>query len=100
MKAVGIKQLKAHLSSYIRLAKAGETVLVTEREEVVAELRPPRRRAPPSTTVDEVLDSLAEEGEVERATISKENKWRWKIEGLGLPAGSAQRILDELRQDR
>jgi prevent-host-death family protein len=31
MKAVGIKQLKAHLSEYVRLAKAGETVLVTER---------------------------------------------------------------------
>ncbi len=46
MKVVGIKQLKARLSEYLRLAKAGETVLVTERDEVVAELRPARRRAP------------------------------------------------------
>ena len=38
MKVVGIKQLKVRLSEYVRLAKAGETVLVTERDEVVAEL--------------------------------------------------------------
>jgi prevent-host-death family protein len=44
MKAVGIKQLKAKLSEFVRLAKAGETVLVTERGEVVAELRPVRRQ--------------------------------------------------------
>jgi antitoxin (DNA-binding transcriptional repressor) of toxin-antitoxin stability system len=46
MKVVGIKQLKARLSEYIRLAKAGETVLVTERDEVVAELGPSSRRIP------------------------------------------------------
>ena len=38
MKAVGVKVLKAKLSEYLRLVKAGETVLVTERDEVVAEL--------------------------------------------------------------
>jgi len=42
MKAVGVKQLKARLSEYLRLTKAGETILVTERDEVVAELRPAR----------------------------------------------------------
>ena len=41
MKAVGIKVLKNRLSHYVRLAQAGETVLVTDRDEVVAELRPP-----------------------------------------------------------
>ena len=46
MKVVGIKQLKARLSEYVGLAKAGETVLVTEREEVVAELRPSRHQSP------------------------------------------------------
>ena len=39
MKAVGIKELKARLSEFVRLVKSGETVLVTERDEVVAELR-------------------------------------------------------------
>lgn len=41
MHAVGIRELKAKLSQYIRLVEAGESVLVTDRGTVVAELRPP-----------------------------------------------------------
>jgi antitoxin (DNA-binding transcriptional repressor) of toxin-antitoxin stability system len=42
MKSVGLKVLKNKLSEYVRLAASGETVLVTDRETVVAELVPPR----------------------------------------------------------
>lgn len=42
MRAVGIKLLKNKLSEYVRLAAGGETILVTDRERVVAELTPPR----------------------------------------------------------
>jgi prevent-host-death family protein len=42
MRTVGIKTLKNKLSEYVRLASAGETVLVTQRDRVVAELVPPR----------------------------------------------------------
>jgi antitoxin (DNA-binding transcriptional repressor) of toxin-antitoxin stability system len=38
---VGIKTLKNKLSEYVRLASSGETILVTDRERVVAELGPP-----------------------------------------------------------
>lgn len=41
MRAVGLRALKNHLSEYIRLAASGETVLVTDRERVVAEIVPP-----------------------------------------------------------
>lgn len=41
MRAVGIKALKNKLSEYVRLAADGETVLVTDRDRVVAELGPP-----------------------------------------------------------
>jgi len=41
MRTVGLKVLKNKLSEYVRLAAGGETVLVTDRERVVAELRPP-----------------------------------------------------------
>ncbi len=40
MKIVGIRELKDHLSEYMRLTRKGESVLVTERGEAVAELRP------------------------------------------------------------
>ncbi len=42
MRAVGVKVLKNKLSEYVRLAEGGETVLVTDRDRVVAELGPPR----------------------------------------------------------
>jgi prevent-host-death family protein len=40
MRSVGIKVLKNKLSEYVRAAEAGETVLVTDRNRVVAELVP------------------------------------------------------------
>jgi antitoxin (DNA-binding transcriptional repressor) of toxin-antitoxin stability system len=99
VKAVGIKQFKAHLSEYVRLVKGGETVLVTEREEVVAELRPARRQPTPPTDIDDILDQLAGSGVIERATTSK-GSWVWSSKGLGLPVGTAAAILDALREDR
>jgi antitoxin (DNA-binding transcriptional repressor) of toxin-antitoxin stability system len=42
MRSVGIKVLKNKLSEYVRLAASGETVQVTDRGDVVAELVPPR----------------------------------------------------------
>jgi antitoxin (DNA-binding transcriptional repressor) of toxin-antitoxin stability system len=41
MRAVGIKILKNKLSEYVRLAAAGETVLISDRDQVVAQLGPP-----------------------------------------------------------
>lgn len=41
MRAVGIKELKNKLSEYVRIAASGETVLVTDRDRVVAELTAP-----------------------------------------------------------
>jgi antitoxin (DNA-binding transcriptional repressor) of toxin-antitoxin stability system len=43
VRAVGLKTLKNKLSEYVRLAAGGETVLVTDRDRVVAELVPPQQ---------------------------------------------------------
>jgi antitoxin (DNA-binding transcriptional repressor) of toxin-antitoxin stability system len=99
MKVVGIKQLKARLSEYVRLAKAGQTVLVVERDEIVAELRPARRRAPLGDRLDELLDGLSAAGEISRAGQPK-GDWTWHSRGLGLHAGSAQALLDATREER
>lgn len=99
MKAVGVKQLKAKLSEYLRYVRAGETIFVTDREEVVAELRPARRKTHRIDDVSELLDSLAERGEVTRASVPK-GRWTWKVRGLGLPAGTAADLLDQVRSDR
>jgi len=47
MRAVGLKVLKDKLSEYVRLAASGETVLVTDRDRVVAELVPPEKSRSP-----------------------------------------------------
>jgi antitoxin (DNA-binding transcriptional repressor) of toxin-antitoxin stability system len=68
MRSVGLKVLKNKLSEYVRLAAAGETVLVTDRDRVVAELVPPQpgRNAIASSAV---LAQLVREGLARPATI-------------------------------
>jgi antitoxin (DNA-binding transcriptional repressor) of toxin-antitoxin stability system len=41
MKAVGLKVLKNKLSEYVRMVEGGETILITDRDRVVAEMVPP-----------------------------------------------------------
>lgn len=61
MRSVGLKTLKNKLSEYVRLAAGGETVLVTDRDRVVAEIVPPRSgRATPLT--DALLADAVREG--------------------------------------
>jgi prevent-host-death family protein len=42
MRSVGLKVLKNKLSEYVRRAAGGETVLVTDRGRIVAQLVPPQ----------------------------------------------------------
>jgi antitoxin (DNA-binding transcriptional repressor) of toxin-antitoxin stability system len=61
MRAIGIRELKNKLSEYVRLVEAGESVLVTDRGRVVAELRPPgsTTQAPDNPDVPAGLIELA-----------------------------------------
>ncbi len=51
---VGIRELKAHLSHYVRLVREGGRVVVTDRGEEVAELR---AVTPMSPGLRELIDS-------------------------------------------
>ena len=62
MKAVGIRELKARLSQYLRDVQDGEVVLVTDRGSVVAELRRPGSPHASDSSVDRALMRLAEGG--------------------------------------
>ena len=57
---MGIKTLKNKLSTYVRAAAAGETVLVTDRGKVVAELVPPRTPVPATPDATEAERQMAE----------------------------------------
>lgn len=100
MRVVGIKQLKARLSEYLRDVRRGEVFLVTDRDEVVAELRPATSPSlPPRDELEQALDALAQAGEVQPPRASRTD-WSWRPSGAGLSAGTAARVLDELRADR
>jgi prevent-host-death family protein len=43
MNTVGLRELKNRLSTYVRQVRDGDSVAVTDRGEIVAELVPPRR---------------------------------------------------------
>ena len=61
VRAVGLKILKNKLSEYVRLAAGGETVLVTDRDRVVAELVPLAAR-PRRTPADAELAEAVRKG--------------------------------------
>ena len=61
MKSVGLKVLKNKLSEYVRYAAAGETVLVTDHDRVVAQITAPTETRSP-LLADAVLAEAVRKG--------------------------------------
>jgi antitoxin (DNA-binding transcriptional repressor) of toxin-antitoxin stability system len=87
VRSVGLKILKNKLSEYVRLAAAGETVLVTDRDRVVAEIVPPQKRG---LAEDEFLAKGVREGWLTPARI---------VDGTPPPAGKSVMGFEELMQE-
>jgi antitoxin (DNA-binding transcriptional repressor) of toxin-antitoxin stability system len=62
MRTVGVRELKNRLSQYLRMVRHGEDLLVTDRGEVVAELRRPGSHR--TDYGHPVLEDLARKGAV------------------------------------
>jgi hypothetical protein len=62
MKTVGIKELKNSLSAYLREVRSGTTVLVSDRNSIVAELHEPYGRAALGQAIHPLLLDWAEAG--------------------------------------
>jgi len=97
MQAVGIKTLKNKLSEYVRAAAAGETVLVTDRGHVVAELVPPRVREGASPA-EQKVGELIRQGLLAPAKVSP--KARLPRRKPVAELGEVLRDLDASRADR
>ena len=93
MRSVGLKVLKNKLSEYVRLAAAGETVLVTDRDKVVAELVPPREGRSP-LLADAVLAEAVRKGFITPPSIADTEP------PPRAPVAPLQEILDGLDEDR
>lgn len=97
MKAVGLRELKNRLSEYIRDVRRGESLLVTDRGEVVAEIGPPGQR-PGSSDHPPGLQSLARRG---LATLGQSNDGRpYRSFRRVLAPGRGAALLDAERGDR
>jgi prevent-host-death family protein len=93
MRSVGLKTLKNKLSEYVRLASQGETVLVTDRERVVAELVPPRESRSPLLS-DALLAEAVREGWITPALLPPGPP------PPNRPVARLREILGELKADR
>jgi len=69
MKSVGIKILKNNLSKYLNLVRnGGEIILVTDRDEVIAEISKPTSAVPGLSRWEMFLNAEEKRGALRRAT--------------------------------
>ena len=97
MKAIGIRELKARLSQYLRDVQAGEVILVTDRGRVVAELRRPGAGVESPTAIDRALQRLAE---TDRLRIGEPHApHAYGRSPIRAPAGTVHALLAEEREE-
>ena len=68
MKTAKISELKNHLARYVAYARDGGTVLVLDRDNLVAQIVPPPQPTPFSTEDEEHLARLEHQGLIRRGT--------------------------------
>lgn len=98
MRVAGVRELKNRLSRYLRLVAQGETVLVTDRGRVVAQLAPPPAHTPPALSESEALRRLAAAGKVRLARENVPSPGAGPV--AGVPAGiDVAKLLAEVRSE-
>jgi antitoxin (DNA-binding transcriptional repressor) of toxin-antitoxin stability system len=97
MKAVGVRELKAHLSRYLREVQAGEVILVTDRGHVVAELRVPGPATTAESEADRALRRLADTGALRIG--EPHDKHVYQKSPLRARSGTARTLLGEEREE-
>lgn len=97
MRAVGIRELKNKLSEYLRLVRAGENILVTDRGEVVAELHPPTSKVLDQVPYPGLLE-LARAGRVRLGAPNDPDLYPPRA--VRMPEGTAAALIDEDRDER
>lgn len=100
MKAVGVKALKNNLSRYLQMVRKGTLVYVTDRDEVIAEIRKPTRSAVGQVSPwESYLNQAEQSGLLQRAARKKSAMFQPSTYGNAVQL-DVQSILDETRQDR
>lgn len=96
MKTTGVREIKNHLSAYLRMAERGERVGVTHRGRIVAELGPPTH-----VTEDQALAGLRERARSGNVRLGAPNRPDIYPESpCRLPSRVVRELLDEVRGER
>ena len=99
MKTVGVRELKNKLSEYLRGVRLGESVLITDRGEVVAELLPPGQ-GQVDPAVPAGLQSLAKRGLLTLGALNGTDLYPALQREQGERRRSVAQLLDEERGSR
>ena len=98
MKAIGVRDLKAHLSRCLREVGAGEVLLVTDRGRVVAELRAPGEGGWRETDLDRRLRRLGERTPL--LVGEPHDPAAYRVSPVSAAPGTARSLLAEEREER
>lgn len=90
MHKVGLKTLKNKLSEHVRLAAAGETVVITDRGRPIAEIGPPHR--PPESVIERGI----REGWIRPAVRGPD----WPPKPTPIEGYTLKQLLADLDEDR
>ena len=93
MAEVGVRELKARLSEYLRRAQAGARLVVTDRGRPIATIGPPDVAQKPAHPA--WLLQLAAEGKVRLGTGGKPIGLNPRVKSRGLPASQA--VIEDRR---
>lgn len=94
-KTVGIKDLKNNLSAHLREVRTGITVLVSDRNNIVAEIQDPHSRVDAAVGPNSLPLPWVREGTV---SLPKAEKLPLQPSPVSLSSEVADRILEEDRK--
>lgn len=96
MKTSGVREIKNHLSAYLRMVEQGERVAVTHRGRVVAELGPPMHTSEDAAHAE--LRRRARAGTVRLGAPNRPDVY--PRPSRRLPSRTVQELLDAVRSER
>jgi len=94
-RTAGVREVKARLSHYLDVARQEGAVIITDRGRPVARLTAIREAAR-EASLDDVLDALAAEGTLERATEPTSKRRAHPVPVAGGVSGSG--IVAQMRR--
>ncbi len=99
VRAIGIRELRNRLSRYLDDVRRGEVVLVTDRGEVIAEIRQPTPPQIPRSPLERRIEAHVRQGVIAPASVPKDKKV-YERPTFSTPAVEIDALIGAIRGDR